>query len=234
MKQFNKSILIFFFCCFIGLGSKAEKLFGLITDENNQPLPYVIVYVSGTSNGTTANSEGLFFFDLPSGSYEILFRMIGYTLVKKQITINNIPVKLDIQLTSESVKLKEVSITADAEDPAYAIIRAAQKKRKYFRDQVKCYSANAYVKSTQKLTSYPKKFFGQEVKITEVMDTITKIFYLSESVSELIYQEPDKYKEKMISSKVSGSPKTYSFNQATTLLSPTCCNVRMRCALMNT
>ncbi len=194
------------------------KLSGQITDENNQPLPYVIVYVSGTSNGTTANSEGFYSIELNPGSYEISFRMIGYTLLKKQVTIGTDAMKLDVQLLSESVKLKEVTIRADAEDPAYAIIRAAQKKRKYYREQVKKYSAHAYVKSTQQLTDAPKKFMGADIDLGDVMDTTTKIFYLSESVSELYYQEPDNYKERMISSKVSGSPRSYSFNQATNVL----------------
>ena len=218
MTRLSKLLFLLIIFCLESFQVDAARLYGHITDENNQSLPYAIVYVSGTSNGTTANSEGLYSIELPNGSYEISFRMIGFVLKKKQVTINNDSVKLDIQLMSESVKLKEVLISVDAEDPAYAIIRAAQKKRKYYRNQVKLYSSNAYVKSTQRLTSYPKKFFGQDVNITEVIDTTTKIFYLSESVSELFYHEPDKYKEKMISSKVSGSPRTYSFNQATNVL----------------
>ncbi len=218
MTRLSKLLFLLIIFCLESFQVDAARLYGHITDENNQSLPYAIVYVSGTSNGTTANSEGLYSIELPNGSYEISFRMIGFVLIKKQVIINNDSVKLDIQLMSESVKLKEVLIRADAEDPAYAIIRAAQKKRKYYRNQVKLYSSNAYVKSTQRLTSYPKKFFGQDVNITEVIDTTTKIFYLSESVSELFYHEPDKYKEKMISSKVSGSPRTYSFNQATNVL----------------
>ena len=220
MIRSGRSLILFFliFFCLNSFKSNATRLYGHITDENNLSLPYVIVYVSGTSNGTTANSEGLYSIELPNGSFEISFRMIGFFLLKKNVTINNEPVKLDILLFSESVKLKEVTIHADAEDPAYAIIRASQKKRKFYRDQVKFYSANAYIKSTQQLTSYPKKLFGQNLNIGDIMDTATKIFYLSESVSELFYHEPDKYKEKMISSKVSGSPGTYSFNQATNVL----------------
>jgi hypothetical protein len=214
-KSFASTVLILLFISFKSL---AVKLSGQIRDENNQPLSYAIVYVSGTSNGTTANGEGVYSLELSAGSYEISFRMIGYALVKKQVTISNEPVTLDVKLTGESVKLKEVIIRANAEDPAYEIIRAAQKKRKFYRDQVKKYSANVYVKSTQQLTDAPKKIFGQDVDLSDVIDTATKIFYLSESVSELYYEQPDIYREKMISSKVSGSPKSYSFNQATNVL----------------
>lgn len=213
----DKILLILFFILLF-FKTQAAQLSGKITDTGNETLPYVIVYVSGTSNGTTANSEGMYVMELLPGTYEISFRMIGFALLKKQVVINSEPVRMDVQLNSESVNLREVTIRADAEDFAYPIIRSAQKKRKYYRDQVEVYSSHAYVKSTQHLTNFPKKLFGKEINIGDVMDTTTKLLYLSESVSELYFHKPDKFKEKMISSKVSGSPRTYSFNQATSVL----------------
>lgn len=195
----------------------AVKIHGRITDENAQPLPYVIVYITGTSIGTTANSEGIYSLELQSGEYEVNFRMIGYKLDTRKVIAANTDIVVNVQMTSETVSLKEVTIRADSEDPAYAIIRAAQEKRKFYRDQVQLYGCTAYVKSTQRLDKYPKRLMGQDVNVGD-MDSVTKIFYLSESVSELFYKAPDKYKEKMISSKVSGSPQTYSFNQATDVL----------------
>ena len=198
--------------------AQGTRLSGRILDENSQPLPFAIVYVSGTSNGTTANGEGYYSLDLEPGPYEISFRMIGYALLKRQIEIGNMPMQLDVRMSLESISISEVLIRASAEDPAYSIIREAQKKRKYYRDQVNLFSANAYVKSTQRLVSHPKKILGQEVNVEEFLDTTTKIFYLSESVSELSFKAPSNYKEKMISSKVSGSPRSYSFNQSTDVL----------------
>ncbi len=221
MKALNKTLLLSFFALFLSLFSikvDAAKLTGLITDENNQPLPFVIVYISGTTNGTTANIEGMYTLDLDNGNYDVSFRMIGYTLIQKKVEINQPVVKLNVVMTTESVKLKEVVIRANAEDPAYDIIRSAQKKRKFYRDQVEEYTTNAYVKSTQRLLSYPKRVFGQKVDIGDMLDTTTKVFYLSESVSVLSYKATNNYKEKMISSKVSGEPKTYSFNQSTDVL----------------
>ncbi len=206
------SLLLFF-----ALPLKGAKLSGIVTDNKNVPLPFVIVYVSGTSYGTTANNEGIYSLELQPGTYDISFRMIGYVLITKKVVIAESPVRLDIQLPEETIKLKEVTINA-GEDPAYAIIRKAQEKRKFYREQVKLYKANAYVKSTQRLVGFPKKVLGQKVEVEEYVDSVTKIFYLSESVSELFFSAPDKYKERMISSKVSGSPRTYSFNQSTDVL----------------
>ena len=195
-----------------------RRLSGMIRDEHKQPLPYVTIYVEGTTKGTTSNIEGEYFLDLDPGEYQIIFRLIGYKQVKEPISIGVNSVIKDVQLIPESYQLKEVSIKADAEDPAYAIIRNAQKKRKFFLDQVESFQSNAYVKSTQKLLSYPKKVLGQDVQIEEFVDTATKIFYLSESVSKLSFKRPEKIKEEMISSKVSGNPRSYSFNQAADLM----------------
>ncbi|MBK9524911.1 MAG: carboxypeptidase-like regulatory domain-containing protein [Bacteroidetes bacterium] len=195
-----------------------RRLSGMIRDEHKQPLPYVTIYVEGTTKGTTSNIEGEYFLDLDPGEYQIIFRLIGYKQVKEPISIGVNPVIKDVQLIPESYQLKEVSIKADAEDPAYAIIRNAQKKRKFFLDQVESFQSNAYVKSTQKLLSYPKKVLGQDVQIEEFVDTATQIFYLSESVSKLSFKRPEKIKEEMISSKVSGNPRSYSFNQAADLM----------------
>ena len=46
------------------------------------------------------------------------------------------------------------------------------------------------------------------------MDTSSGIAYLSESVSKYSFSRPDKIREQMISSKVSGDNRAFSFNQA--------------------
>ena len=81
----------------------AGKVGGVITDEKNEPLPYAIVYVAGTSIGTTANGEGIYSLDLKDSTYEISFRIIGYKLVTKQVKVGGSPVELNISLSPESV-----------------------------------------------------------------------------------------------------------------------------------
>src|SRR5690606_42107523 len=44
--------------------------------------------------------------------------------------------------------------------------------------------------------------------------TRTGIIYLSETISEIAYQKPDKFTEKIIASKVSGNDNGFSFNSA--------------------
>ncbi len=202
----------------MSVNAKGIVVTGHVVDEKNQPLPFVSVFIAGTSIGTTANVEGEYRLDLNQGTHELTYKMIGYTAKVEKVVVQNSTVTLNIQLNQETVNLKAVVIKADAEDPAYEVIRNAQNKRKFYRDQIKEFACDAYVKSTQRLTDHPKSFMGEKIDANEFMDTTTKMFYLSESVSHLFYKQPNDFKEEMISSKVSGSARTYSFNQSADVL----------------
>lgn len=202
----------------ISVNAKGIVVTGHVVDEKNQPLPFVSVFIAGTSIGTTANVEGEYRLDLNQGTHELTYKMIGYTAKVEKVVVQNSTVTLNMQLNQETVNLKAVVIRADAEDPAYEVIRNAQNKRKFYRDQIKEFACDAYVKSTQRLTDHPKSFMGEKIDANEFMDTTTKMFYLSESVSHLFYKQPNDFKEEMISSKVSGSARTYSFNQSADVL----------------
>ncbi len=212
----QKKLLVFIFA-FWAIQAKAGIVSGTVTDSH-QPIPFCSVYLKGTTVGTSANSEGHYFLDVVPGDYEIVFRSIGYQLNSKKISVGIDKVELNIELVEESYLLKEAVVNASAEDPAYGIMRKAIKMRKKYLDEVNTFSCRSYVKSTQKLLEYPKKFLGQEVKFGDFLDTLSGIFYLSESVANLSFKKPDKIKEEMISSKVSGRQSSFSFNKSSDLL----------------
>ncbi|MCX6292173.1 MAG: DUF5686 and carboxypeptidase regulatory-like domain-containing protein [Bacteroidetes bacterium] len=216
--EMKKALLLVLFFSGYFLPCFSANVHGNITDEKNQPLPFVNVFIQGTSTGTTANVDGNYSIDLEPGEYNLVFRMIGYRQRTERIILPGTSLGMNVQLFPESYLLKEVKVSASSEDPAYDIIRKAQKKRKYYLEQVKSYSCDAYVKSTQRITSYPKKILGQDVDLSEILDSSTGIVYLSESVSKLYFKQPDQYKEVMVSSKVSGNNRAFSFNQATDVL----------------
>lgn len=195
----------------------AGSVTGKVTGVNQEPLPFANVYLKGTTTGTTTNMDGVYRLDLAAGTYTVVFRYVGYKTREEEVTVGQGPVQLNVNLETEQYQLREVNINPNAEDPAYAIIRKAIAKRKYYLTQVKKYSCNVYIKGVQRILKYPKKFLGQEVDFGDVLDKKTGIFYLSESVSTFSFEQPDKTKEVMISSKVSGNNKAFSFNQASDL-----------------
>jgi hypothetical protein len=192
----------------------AVKIYGNITDNKQQPLPFANIYIKGTTTGTTSNEIGKYQLELSAGNYEIIYHYIGYKKVIKDVVVGNTDIELNIALAEEDVQLKEVVVSAK-EDPAYAIMRKAIEKRDYYYNQVKEYRCNVYTKGLQRIVSAPDKVMGISINSTGILDSNnTGIIYLSESVSEYSFKYPDLVKEKMIASKVSGNSNNFSWNSA--------------------
>lgn len=188
---------------------------GRVTDSNGEALSYVNIYIEGTTIGTTSNIEGYYKLDVDNGSATIMYQYIGFETEAKQINNQGEPIELDVQLQDQAYSLDQIVIAADAEDPAYAIIRKARDNRAAYRKMFDNYSCDVYMKGFNKITDAPEKILGRDVgDIDGLIDSTRQgIVYLSESVSKL-FVKGNKEKEVMYSSKISGDPQGYSFNSA--------------------
>lgn len=194
----------------------ATIISGKVTDATNNPLPFATVYVNGLGTGTATNTDGKYALALPAGNYELVFRYVGYVTRVEKVQVGEQDAVLNITLQEENLTLSEVVVSSKGKynDPAFGIMRNAINKRKFYLNQVEAYSCRAYVKGLSRLLKAPKKILGQKVPTIPGLDSANRgIFYLSESVSDLHYRKP-KIKEVMISSKVSGDPRGFSFNSA--------------------
>ena len=214
MKYMNRQFLLSFVLFFIA-NILSAQIKGKLTNQEGEPLAFASVYVKGTSVGTTSNVDGVYLFSIGAGTYEIVFQYVGYRQLVKRVTVTDKVLVLNVVMEEEVVEAPTVVVSASAEDPAYSVIRKAIKKRKYYLKAAKSYNFDAYVKGNQKIIKAPEKLFGTEVgAIFKSLDsTRTGIIYLSESVSKVYYQAPDK-KEIMTSSKVSGNDNGFSWNRA--------------------
>jgi len=214
--RFIKS-LFFLFYSVLTCNAYGALLTGKVTDESGQALPFVVVYIDGTTNGTTANGDGIYSIDLKPGSYTIDYQLIGYTLHRETVEMGLTNITRNVQLQAEGIKISEVTVNGNAEDPAYGIMRHAIEKRKFYQDQVDAYSCDVYIKGLQRITKHPDKILGREIHFRE-LDSTSGIIYLSESVSKFNFKQADKIREEMISSKVSGNSQAFSYNQASDML----------------
>jgi len=209
-------ISLFLFLFSFNAFSQQLTLSGKITDGQNKPVPFAAIYIKNTTKGTSANSDGEYSLQLSAGAYTIEYKAVGYKQESRQITINANKV-VNVALTIETYQLQDVKISSGGEDPAYAIIRKAIRKRKVHLDEVNAYKCDVYIKGLQKLLSAPKKFMGFDVQKAARENGLDSnrrgIIYLSESESKYSFMKPGKVHEEMISSKVSGSNKAFSFNR---------------------
>lgn len=197
--------------CLSFLHTYAFVVKGTVKDAAGNALGYANIYIKGTTNGTSANVKGEYQLELEGGRYELVFQYLGF---KTQVYLVDITADktIDVVLQTSQLEIGEVVIDG-SEDPAYGIIRKAIARRKYFLDGVESYSCDAYVKGMQRILDAP---FWAEKRIKKSGYTIGKngILYLSESVSKLYYKKPNKFKEVVQSSKVSGNSNGFTFNSA--------------------
>jgi len=208
------------FTCLTAAAQQQFSLSGKITDDTGQPVPFASIYIQHTTIGTSANNEGEYTFNLKPGTYTIVYKAVGYRQEVFELDLKQNQAK-NITLKTEVYQLQAVSISATAEDPAYAIIRQAIKKRKFYLQEVKAYTADVYIKGLQKLLDAPKRFLGRDVdQISRAIGLDSNrrgIVYLTESQSKYSYNYPDQVHEEMISSKVSGNNRAFSYNRASDL-----------------
>src|SRR4051812_2985187 len=206
-----KSILLLFIF-FIVLKAEAGKVFGTITDEKGNILPFASVLVKGSSTGTSANNEGKYFLQLEPGNYTIVAQYVGYQRQEKAITLGKSDVKLDFTLILQQFSLKEVVVRPGGEDPAYEIIRNAIKKRAYYLNQLDKFQCEVYTKGIFKLRDFPKKIFGQKIDFEDGDTSKKKVLYLSETVSRYSVDKPSRSKIEVLSTRVSGESNGFGFS----------------------
>lgn len=206
-----RSLFLFLFSVCSSVSLWAAKVTGTITNQNGEPLPYSSITVKGSKDAASANSEGVYFLQLPAGTYTIICRHVGFERQEKTISIKEDEVQLNFVLKEQSVSLSEVVVKAGAEDPAYAIIRKAIQKRKEHLNEIKSYECEVYSKGTMSLRDFPKTFMGQKVDFEDGDTSKRKMLYLSETVSKLSVDEPDKVKIDVLSTRVSGQRDGFGF-----------------------
>ena len=210
-----KQNLLLVFTLLISLHSFSQ-IQGTVKDNQDKPLPFVNIYIENTYTGTTSNEDGNYELNInKSGNYTVVFQFLGYKTVKKTVSINSFPYTLDATLLDEEISLNEVVVNAE-ENPANIIIRQAIAKRKENQNKIQSYKSDFYSRGLIRIKDAPEKILGAEVgDLGGGLDsTRSGVIYLSETVSKLEFLRPNKLKEKILASKVSGDDNGFSFNNA--------------------
>lgn len=208
----KKQLLSIFTIAFSLLAFSQIK--GNVTDNKNEPLPFVNVFIENTYKGTTTNDAGYYELNVSEAkSYDLVFQFLGFKTVKRTVTVDKFPFELNISLEEETVSLDEVVINSE-ENPADIIMRKVIAQRKENLESIQSFKADFYSRGLMKIKDAPEKILGQEVEIDGLDSTRSGIVYLSETISKLQYLRPDRLKEKIVASKISGDSNGFSFNNA--------------------
>ena len=105
-------LFAFFLLGLIQLMYTQNKISGIVTDQNNQPLPGVQIYIEELHIGSTSNLDGYYELEkIPKGNIQIIYSYIGYETVKKEILIDKQETELNIQLKESVFHMDEVIVS---------------------------------------------------------------------------------------------------------------------------
>ena len=204
------TLFIFFACPYL-----FAQVTGTITDKNNDPLPFVNVYLKSTSTGTTTNNDGKYVLSLKkTGNYTIVFQFLGYKTITKKVHVSSFPYQLNITLLEDTYSLNEVVVNTK-DNPAHKIIRSAIAHRKINSQKRSNFTVDFYSRGIYRIKNAPEKILGFELgDLGGGLDsTRSGVIYLSETISK-ITKSKQQFKEQIIASKISGDDNGFSFNQA--------------------
>lgn len=194
--------------------SFAGTITGKVTDSKGVELPFATIYVKGSSLGTVANANAQYSLKLPTGRHIIVCQYMGYEQTTRTVIIKgDETINMDIDLYEQALTMDNVVIKADAEDPAYAIIRKTIKRRKFHQEQVNKFQTSVYLKGVFRNTYLPDKVMGIDMSGENIREaggggadsTKLGVMYLCEQMADY-YSDGNKKRTIIRSVKQSGSP----------------------------
>ncbi len=216
-------LIVFSISILISFSSLCQSIEGRIVDENKKPLPYVNVHKVNSNIGGATNLKGYYSFNLPVGKHIIEYRMVGYKTIKDTVYIKEGEIlKKNHTFKEENVELNSVEIIY-GEDPAIPIIKKVIEEREKHLNEYQTYTSQNFTKSIYKFTGHKlgDRVLGYKLPLLKRLELDSTIkadyskndgfFYTSEAETKL-YKDKNKKKEVMLSSRVSGDPKQFSFN----------------------
>jgi len=196
--------------------SFSQNIQGIVVDTLDQNLANVNVYIENTYKGTTTNFDGIFVLNVEDYvNRNMVFKYLGYETQKISISDLVKTQNPKITLKATTTNLDEV-VVKSGENPAIAIIQNAIDNREVNLAKRLSYKADFYSKGLWKVENVPEKILGQDVgDLGGSLDsTRSGIVYLSETASKIAFQAPNKFKERITASKISGNDNGFSFNSA--------------------
>ncbi|MDR3180834.1 MAG: DUF5686 and carboxypeptidase regulatory-like domain-containing protein, partial [Prevotellaceae bacterium] len=174
--------------------SSAQSLKGRVVNENGQGVAYATVYIRNTQQGISTNENGDFEIKMLAGTYSLVVQCMGYEALRREVAL---PQAEDLLFTlpEKPYQLPDVLINVNQEDHAATIIRRAIAMTPYYRNIVKEYTADVYLKTKIHIEQI-KGLMGMMVK-KDVRKQFSGATILQESINEIKFTMPGHYKQRV-------------------------------------
>lgn len=206
-----KNLIPYWGCCFClafisQIPVVAQSISGYVLTEDNDPIPYVNIFVKELNTGTSTDNQGRYFLNIDVGDYLVVFSSVGYETKSITMVVRDAPIVKNVYLKASNRELEDIVVRASRKDPAYEIIQKVIDNRKSYLAQVTSSKRKVYVKATEQVDikererKKEKKMaidasadyisFGPKKEIDPRSNLNMVEMYL-----ELNYKSPDHYKE---------------------------------------
>ena len=139
--------LIFFF----GVNSYSQSIQGFVYDESNNPVPYAKIYVKNFTNlGAITDEEGKYYFGCDMGTYDVIFKSIGFEDQEVKVTVDNLkPTIQNVWLKQKENELSTVEVKTKKKNVGWQIMQNVISHKKEMIRQFDTYSCDIYIKGTE-------------------------------------------------------------------------------------
>ena len=90
-----------------GVEQRQRRIYGTVTDQNGETLPYVTIIIRGTNIGTTSNENGIYEMNI-TDDVTLIFSYMGFRDLEVSTEGKT---RLDVVLLEDNVRLDEVVVT---------------------------------------------------------------------------------------------------------------------------
>ncbi|MEM6261219.1 MAG: DUF5686 family protein [Bacteroidota bacterium] len=216
----RQSTLLFLFIGFLfhHLSGQQVSVKGQVKDaQTGEPIPFATVFFPGSKIGTNTDFEGHYVLTSEVPVDSIGVKYIGYATRIKALS-NEPEQTLNFQLSEAGYSVEEVEIVADAENPAWEVMRLViENKKQNDQRSLDAYQYESYSKVEIDVDNITEKFRNKKPvkKILAVMDSIQQIagedgkpilpVFISETLSDYYYlKDPEKKREDIRKTKLTG------------------------------
>ena len=145
--------------------------------QTGEPIDRVNIRVAGTTRGTITNHDGSFVLSMPEGNYVLIFSYIGCQRDSLRISLTK-NIACNMKLEPAEIILPEVLTIA--EDPAYAIIREAIKKKHELAKLLNSFSFKAFTREK----------FSRDTSIAGITESYTDgYWHRGDTLREVVTQK---------------------------------------------
>ncbi len=204
-------------------GAQNYTVYGIIKDSLTQePVPYTAVQIKGTNIGTASNVKGEYIIVTAQNPVTLQFVFMGYRTKEVTLNLNSSKTQHNVFLNPNVIETKEVVINA-RDNPAIRIIKKAIKQKEENNAKVDRWQASSYSKLFIELDSLSMKIIGAMNKTETNSDKKNKKdntvtldkekdlnAFVLENISTTYFEKPNKYKEIVHATRVSGSKESFS------------------------